>query len=90
MRLLLYIVALLTGFSAAEAARPVETASATTASSQVELAEAFAGVASAASVQQFNVLELASNRHMDARPVAVPPAVEISATPVSRADIARE
>ncbi|MGL5839584.1 MAG: hypothetical protein ACRCY3_13890 [Sphingorhabdus sp.] len=42
MRLLLYLLALLTGFSAAEAARPVETTSPSSTASPVELADAVA------------------------------------------------
>jgi hypothetical protein len=89
MRLLLYIVALLTGFSAAEAVRPVETA-ATTASTQVEMAEAFAAAATVAIVPQFNPLGAANADVLDATPITALASLPKTATPVSRADVIRE
>jgi hypothetical protein len=89
MRLLLYIVALLTGFSAAQAARPVETA-ATTASTQVELAEAFGSAATVAIAPQFHPVGTANVDALDATPIAVVASLPITTTPVSRADVTRE
>lgn len=90
MRLLLTFLALLTGFSAAEAARPVEAASTTSAASQLELAEALATAAA-------TVAETASGSGIEAgMPSAeadmprVAPATPVATTPVSRADRARE
>jgi hypothetical protein len=88
MRLLLYFLALLTGLSAAEAARPVEAASPTSASLQLDFAEA---VATNAAIDRAR-----SPAGNDERPlfktehfVPVVSTVRPS-TPVSRADSARE
>jgi hypothetical protein len=89
MRLLLYIVALLTGFSAAQAVRPVETAS-TTASTQVEFAEAFATATTVVIVPQFHPVRTASVDALAATPIAMLASLPITATPVSRADVTRE
>jgi hypothetical protein len=90
MRLLLYVLALLTGFSAAEAARPVEAASTATATSQVELAEAFASAATIATAPQFDLLDTLRNDRLEATPIAAFATLPTAATPISRADLARE
>lgn len=87
MRLLIYLLAMLTGFSAADAARPVSSAQAELGSSVMALAVAEAALA-APSVEQ----------HPAANPPALPEIAVFTgalasavpdATPVSRKDRAR-
>lgn len=90
MRLLLYIVALLTGFTAAEAARPVSAAAQTNAASPVQLMQPMAAVAA---VHTSQVLpSRVEARLLDQNLAAVPAMVRsiTLSTPVSRAERARE
>lgn len=90
MRLLLYFLALLTGFSAAEAARPVESASPTSTASSVALAEAYATVV-AVSADSQSTFTRAATSPFDFSPAyfAQDDAMPAS-TPVSRADRAHK
>lgn len=90
MRLLLYFLALLTGFSAAEAARPVDAASPTSAASQIDLAEAFAAAAVDVSQARPEPTPEAVTRRNDAAIEFAFDEAIVEATPVSRADCARE
>lgn len=90
MRLLLTFLALLTGFSAAEAARPVAAASPTSAATQIEPVDVFATA---------SVICAAAHSVHDAAPATVSagsdpaefsPAAPVATTPVSRAERARE
>ena len=90
MRLLLYFLALLTGFSAAEAARPVEAASPTSAASQMDLAEAFAAAAVHVSQARPQPKLEAITRRSDATDFVASAESPVEATPVSRAERAHE
>lgn len=90
MRFLLAILALLTGFSAAQAARPVEAASPTSAASQVEPAEAFsiaivAGACPHCPASPDTTVRSKDRVSVDFVPVALP-----ATTPVKRADCAHK
>jgi hypothetical protein len=86
MHLLLTFLALLTGFSAAQAARPVEAASPTSAASQIDLAEAIAIAAvansSAAIRLEFEPKKLTS----ETKALPIQASAFVASTPVSRAD----
>jgi len=90
MRFLLAIIALLTGFTAADAARPMDAASPTSAASQIEPSEAFASAAVLCAVVQsgWKGGSTAITRHVRFDSVQVVEAA--TSTPVSRADCARE
>lgn len=90
MRLLLYIVALLTGFTAADAARPVSAASQTNAASPVQLMQPVAAIAAEHSSQALP--SRVEARLLDQNMAAAPAMVRsfIFSTPVSRAERARE
>ena len=90
MRLLLYFLALLTGFSAAEAARPVEAASPTSTASSVALAEAYATTV-AVSVDSKSTFARAAASPSEDRPAyTVRTDAMPASTPVSRADRAHK
>ena len=89
MHLLLTFLALLTGFSAAQAARPVEAASPTSTASQIELAEAVAIAAVANSGAAIKVEHEAYKLSGEAKPYPIQASIIIASTPVSRADRAR-
>ncbi|MGC1467778.1 MAG: hypothetical protein WA793_00200 [Sphingorhabdus sp.] len=90
MRLLLYFLALLTGFSAAEAARSVETGAPATAASQVEQAEAFA-TAIVVSTLDLRVRNVRSTLILvDNGPAEESIDVPVATTPVSRAERAHK
>ncbi len=89
MHLLLTFLALLTGFSAAQAARPVEATSPTSTASQLDLAEAVA-IAAVANATPSVRGEIQSST-LSSETMLVPTAVLaiVASTPVSRADRAR-
>lgn len=90
MRLLIYFLALLTGFSAAQAARPVDSASPTSAATQIEPVDAIASaivICAAAHCDQDASPAAISARFAAARFSSVEPA---ATTPISRAERARE
>jgi hypothetical protein len=89
MHLLLTFLALLTGFSAAQAARPVEAASPTSAASEIELAEAVAIAAVANSGAAIRVEFEAYKFLGETKPHPVQASTIVASTPVSRADRAR-
>ncbi|WP_147291683.1 hypothetical protein [Sphingorhabdus pulchriflava] len=90
MRLLLYFLALLTGFSAAEAARPVEAASPTSTASSVALAEAYATVVAVSADSQGTFARAAASPSDFRSTYLVPDDAMPASTPVSRADRAHK
>ena len=90
MRLLLYFLALLTGFSAAEAARPVEAASPTSSASSVALAEAYATVVTVSANRQSKFAHAAASPSEDHPAFFVQADALSASTPVSRADRAHK
>ncbi len=89
MRILIYMLAMLTGFSAAEAARPVGGAAVTQGSSAVAAASVKAATILVAQVQRGSV-NLHGFLRLSKQPRVNPlPIVSVAkTTPVSRADIA--
>ena len=89
MHLLLTFLALLTGFSAAQAARPVEAASPTSAASQIDLAEAVAIAAVANSSAAMRVEFEPNKLSSEAKTLPIQASAFVASTPVSRVDRAR-
>jgi hypothetical protein len=89
MRLLLYFLALLTGISAADAARPVDAASPTSAALQLDIADSVVSNVAATIVSANNV---ASSDYSAAEVADFTSAAMVvpASTPVSRADRARK
>jgi hypothetical protein len=90
MRLLLYFLALLTGFSAAEAARPVEAASSTSTASSVALADVYATVVAVSADRQSKFAPAAILPSEDHFELIVQEDAISASTPVSRADRAHK
>lgn len=90
MRFLLAIIALLTGFTAADAARPLDAASPTSAAAQIEPSEAFASAVVLCAVIQSDRKSGSTAISRHARLDAMHVVEKIATTPVSRADCARE
>lgn len=90
MRLLLYFLALLTGFSAAEAARPVEAASPTSTASSVTLVGAYATVVAVSADSPGTFAGTVTSPSDDLPSYFVPYDVMPASTPVSRADRAHK
>lgn len=86
MRLLIYLLAMITGFSAAEAARPVSATPATVAQSAIVVASEITAQqhAGARSIHKAPILQ-----QVAALPVYVNLPI-VAASPVSRRDIIRE
>lgn len=89
MRFLLAIIALLTGFTAADAARPMDAASPTSAASQMEPAEVYASAAVLCAVVQRDFGSVSTGT-LQLGCDAILPTGAVETTPVSRADCTRE
>jgi hypothetical protein len=90
MRVLLYFLALLTGFSAAEAARPVEAASSTSAASAVALSDFYATTVAVSADGQYKFSQAATLPSEDHLELIVQDDAISASTPVSRADCAHK
>lgn len=90
MRLLVYLLALLTGLSAAEAARPVDSSSQTSAATSLELVEVLTHAAASKSIAvAVHIPRDVGTTEIDLA-VSEKAGLPIAQTPVSRSDISRE
>ncbi len=90
MRLLIYLLAMMTGFSAAEAARPV---SATPAALGSAMAQGAAVLASVEAVKQHNAPASASKTASHPAAIALPTGIillVLASSPITRFDISRQ
>ena len=90
MRLLLYFLALLTGFSAAEAARPIEATSPTSTASPIALAEAYAAVVTTSANIQREFSDDVTSPSAERPGLSLLEEVVSASTPISRADRAHK
>ena len=90
MRLLIYLLAMMTGFSAAEAARPV---SATPAALGSAMAQGAVVLASVEAVKQHNAPASASKTASHPAAIALPTGIislVLASSPITRFDISRQ